>query len=106
MQAYLARIDEVNVRGAALRAITEINPTALSQAALLDVEREQGKVRGLLHGIPILLKDNIATRVEDGMNTTAGSYALLRSVVPKDATVARKLREVGQFFSLHRGSLK
>lgn len=98
-QAYLARIDEVNHRGAALHAVSEINPTALSQAALLDGERERGHVRGPLHGIPILLKDNIATRVEDGMNTTAGSYALLRSVVPRDATVTRKLREVSCFHS-------
>jgi amidase len=71
-----------------------MNPTALAQAADLDMQRSQGKKIGPLHGIPILVKDNIATRFEDGMNTTAGSYALLNSVVPGDATVTAKLRQV------------
>ncbi|KAG8720613.1 hypothetical protein FRC08_018686 [Ceratobasidium sp. 394] len=93
--AYLARINEVDVNGAKLRAILEINPHALEQAADLDFERRTKGKRSLLHGIPILVKDNIATRASDGMNTTAGSYALLGSVVPGDATVVAKLRKAG-----------
>ncbi|KAG1872991.1 amidase signature domain-containing protein [Suillus subalutaceus] len=95
IKAYLARIDEVNLKGAALHAVIETNPNALSQAARLDAERESKGSRGPLHGIPLLLKDNIATLHEEGMNTTAGSYALLGSVVPRDAFVAAKLREAG-----------
>jgi amidase len=59
----------------------------------LDVERAQGKIRGPLHGIPFIVKDNIATK--DRMETTAGSWALLGSVVPRDAFVVRRLREAG-----------
>ena len=70
-----------------------MNPDALQTAALLDSERSQGIVRSALHGIPILLKDNIATF--DQMNTTAGSYALLGATVPRDATIASKLRAAG-----------
>ncbi|KAG2347190.1 amidase signature enzyme [Suillus weaverae] len=95
VKAYLARIDEVNLKGAALHAVIETNPNALSQAAKLDTERKSKGSRGPLHGIPLLLKDNIATLHEEGMNTTAGSYALLGSVVPRDAFVAAKLREAG-----------
>ncbi|KAG8697196.1 hypothetical protein FRC08_006679 [Ceratobasidium sp. 394] len=93
--AYLARINEVDVNGAKLRAVLEINPHALEQAAELDFERRTKGKRSLLHGIPILVKDNIATRASDGMNTTAGSYALLGSIVPGDATVVAKLRKAG-----------
>ncbi|KAJ6616359.1 amidase signature domain-containing protein [Mycena sp. CBHHK59/15] len=92
VEAYFSRINEVN---AELHAVIETNPTALTQAADLDAQRRQGKKLGPLHGIPILVKDNIATRLEDGMNTTAGSYALLNSVVPGDATVSAKLRQAG-----------
>ncbi|KAK6992537.1 amidase signature domain-containing protein [Favolaschia claudopus] len=92
VNAYFARINEVN---AELHAVIETSPTALKQAVDLDSQRKQGKKIGPLHGIPILVKDNIATRVEDGMNTTAGSYALLNSVVPGDATTAAKLRKAG-----------
>ncbi|TFK78316.1 amidase signature enzyme [Polyporus arcularius HHB13444] len=95
VQAYLARIEEVNLKGPALRAVIETNPSALQQAAELDNERRTSGPRGLLHGIPILLKDNIATLHSEGMNTTAGSYALLHSVVPRDAHVAAKLRDAG-----------
>jgi len=98
VKAYFARINEVNLQGAELRAVLEFNPSALAQAATLDQERKLGVTRGPLHGIPFLLKDNIATRVEDGMNTTAGSFALLKSVVPGDATVAAKLRSAGAIF--------
>ncbi|KAG8733469.1 hypothetical protein FRC11_006017 [Ceratobasidium sp. 423] len=92
VKAYLARIDEVNLKGVNLRAVIETNPQAIQQAALLDKERKRGKKRSPLHGIPILLKDNIAT---EGMNTTAGSYALLGSISSGDATVTAKLRKAG-----------
>ena len=95
MKAYLARIDEVNLKGPTLRAIIEISPTALEAAKTADTLRNEGKVLSILHGIPILLKDNIATRLEDGMNTTAGSFALLGSIPPGDATVVKKLRDAG-----------
>ncbi|KAG8705122.1 hypothetical protein FRC09_003128, partial [Ceratobasidium sp. 395] len=95
VKAYLARIDEVNLKGAKLHAIIETNPSALSQAAALDDERKKSGKRSPLHGIPILLKDNIATLASEGMNTTAGSFALLKLVVPGDATVAAKLRKAG-----------
>lgn len=111
-KAYLARIEEVNLQGPTLRAVIETNPSALTQAADLDAERATNGPRGPLHGIPILLKDNIATLHSEGrhipstrlseltkhvagMNTTAGSFALLGSVVPRDATVAAKLRAAG-----------
>jgi Asp-tRNA(Asn)/Glu-tRNA(Gln) amidotransferase A subunit family amidase len=66
LKAYFARIDEVNLQGPVLRAVLEINPSALEQAAVLDAERKVHGPRGPLHGIPILLKDNIATRISDG----------------------------------------
>ena len=90
---YLQRIEEIDDRGPTLRSVIETNPDALEIAAERDREREAGQVRGPLHGIPILLKDNIATH--DGMTTTAGSYALEGSVPPEDSSVARKLREAG-----------
>ncbi|KAI0357737.1 amidase signature enzyme [Trametes cingulata] len=95
VKAYFARIDEVNLQGATLRAVIETNPSALRQAAELDLERRLIGPRGPLHGIPILLKDNIATLHSEGMNTTAGSFALLGSVVPRDAHVAARLRAAG-----------
>ncbi|CAE6470951.1 unnamed protein product [Rhizoctonia solani] len=95
VKAYFARIDEVNLKGPQLRAVIETNPQALTQAAELDAERNKTGKRSPLHGIPILLKDNIATLASEGMNTTAGSYALLKSIVPGDATVAAKLRAAG-----------
>ncbi|KAH7930964.1 amidase signature enzyme [Leucogyrophana mollusca] len=98
VKAYLARIEEVNLEGPALHAVIETNPKALTQAAALDLERQEKGSRGPLHGIPILLKDNIATLHEEGMNTTAGSHALLGSVVPRDAFVAAKLRAAGAIF--------
>ncbi|KAF8878104.1 amidase signature enzyme [Infundibulicybe gibba] len=95
IQAYFARIDEVNLKGPALRAVIETNPSALSQAAALDNERKRSGKRSLLHGIPVLLKDNIATVASEGMNTTAGSFSLLGSVVPDDAGVVKRLRKAG-----------
>lgn len=89
-QAYILRIEETN---SILNAITEINPEALSIAATLDAERADGAIRSPLHGVPMLIKNNIATN--DQMNNTAGSYSLLGAKVPRDATVAAKLREAG-----------
>jgi len=89
-KAYILRIKETNP---VLRAVTEINPDALSIAAALDVERANGTIRSALHGIPMLIKNNIATN--DQMNNTAGSYSLLGAKVPRDATVASKLRKAG-----------
>ena len=65
-QAYFARIEEVNLQGPTLRAVIEMNPSALAQARALDVERRLFGPRGPLHGIPILLKDNIATLHSEG----------------------------------------
>jgi amidase len=65
-KAYLARIDEVNINGAGLRAVLETNPKAIAQAAELDLERKNNGSRGPLHGIPILVKDNIATSHSEG----------------------------------------
>jgi len=90
---YLGRIEEIDRRGPTLRSVIEVNPDAMEIAAERDREREEGNVRGCLHGIPILLKDNIATH--DGMTTTAGSYALEGSVPLEDSGVARALREAG-----------
>jgi amidase len=74
--------------------VVELNPDALSIAATLDAERANGTIRSALHGIPMLIKDNIATG-DDQMNNTAGSYALLGAKVPRDAAVATKLRDAG-----------
>jgi amidase len=92
-QQYLDRIHALDRTGPTLRSVIEINPDALSIADALDRERKAGKVRGPLHGIPILVKDNIGTA--DRMTTTAGSYALAGSIPPEDATVAAKLRAAG-----------
>ncbi|KAG9127791.1 hypothetical protein FRC07_009178 [Ceratobasidium sp. 392] len=93
--AYLKRIEEVNFNGAKLRSVVETNQHALEQAVALDVERKLKGKRSPLHGIPILVKDNISTLAAEGMNTTAGSYALVGSIVPGDAFVITKLREAG-----------
>src|SRR5205814_6718519 len=73
-QKYLARIDAIDRQGPMLHSVIELNPDALSIADTLDGERREGRVRGRLHGISILIKDNIATG--DRMLTTAGSFAL------------------------------
>ncbi|MGZ4820046.1 MAG: amidase [Terriglobales bacterium] len=90
-EGYLARIDALDKRGPAVNAVIEINKDALQIADALDKDR--GKPRGPLHGIPVLIKDNIGTH--DRMMTTAGSLALLGSTPPKDSTVAAKLRAAG-----------
>ncbi|KAF8212983.1 amidase signature domain-containing protein [Mycena galopus ATCC 62051] len=95
VQAYFARIKEVNIKGPGLRAVIELNPSALKVAALLDLERKYTGKRSELHGIPILLKDNFATIGAEGMNTTAGSFSLLGSIVSEDAGVVKKLRKAG-----------
>lgn len=92
-EQYLRRIDELDRRGPALRSVIEVNPEALAVADRLDAERRAGTVRGPLHGIPVLIKDNIATG--DRMRTTAGSLALASVSAPRDAFVARRLREAG-----------
>lgn len=90
---YLARIDAIDKHGPAINSVIEVNPDAISIAKALDKERKQRHVRGPLHGIPVLIKDNIDTA--DRMMTTAGSLALVGSRPPKDSMVAQKLREAG-----------
>jgi amidase len=90
---YLARIQAIDKSGPRINAVIEINPEALSIAAALDAERKLKGPRGPLHGIPVLLKDNIATA--DRMQTTAGSLALVGAKAPRDSFVAARLREAG-----------
>jgi amidase len=92
-EKYLARIEEIDKHGPMLNSVIEVNPDALAIASALDKEREENKVRGPLHGIPVLIKDNIDTA--DRMQTTAGSLALLGFKPIKDSFVAQKLREAG-----------
>ena len=90
-EKYLARIDAIDKR--TINSVIEVNPEALAIAEQLDRERQAKGPRGPLHGIPVLIKDNIGTH--DRMMTTAGSLALKGSVPPRDAFVAQKLREAG-----------
>src|SRR5438093_2900804 len=92
-EAYLARIEQLDQQGPALHSILETNPDALAIADELDRERRAKGPRGPLHGIPVLLKDNLDTA--DRMTTTAGSLALEGSVAAQDSTVAKRLREAG-----------
>jgi amidase len=92
-QLYLQRIEALNLQGPKLRAILEVNPDALEIAESLDKERKEKGSRGPLHGIPIVLKDNVDTH--DRMTTTAGSLALEGSIPSQDSFVAAKLREAG-----------
>lgn len=92
-EAYLNRIASFDRQGPSLRSVIETNPDALDIAEQLDREREAGSVRGPLHGIPILVKDNVDTA--DRMTTTAGSYALEGSIPSQDSFVAERLREAG-----------
>ena len=92
-QAYLDRIEALDGKGPALRSVIETNPDALAIADGLDAERKTKGPRGPLHGIPILLKDNLDTA--DRMTTTAGSRALTGSIPPRDSFVAQRLREAG-----------
>jgi amidase len=90
---YLARIEALDRAGPALRSVLEVNPDADAIAAKLDEERRTKGPRGPLHGIPVLLKDNLDTG--DRMQTTAGSLALVGSPAPRDAAVVARLREAG-----------
>jgi len=92
-EQYVARIDAIDRGGPALRSVLELNPDALAIADRLDAERRSRGPRGPLHGIPILLKDNIATA--DRMMTTAGSLALAGARPSKDAFIVERLREAG-----------
>ena len=93
VEQYLERIAAMDRRGPALRSVIETNPDALALADELDRERTSGSARGPLHGIPVLLKDNIDTA--DRMTTTAGSLALEGSTPPRDSFVAERLRAAG-----------
>jgi amidase len=92
-ESYLARIDAIDRRGPALTSVIEVNPDALATAEALDAERKAKGERGPLHGIPVLIKDNIATK--DRMMTTAGSLALVGATTPRDSFVAAQLRRAG-----------
>ncbi|HEY0800581.1 MAG TPA: amidase [Steroidobacteraceae bacterium] len=91
--AYLHRIARFDQHGPEYRSVLALNPNALKDARALDSERKSGKLRGPLHGIPIIVKDNIETR--DPLATTAGSYALARSFRPADAPLVARLRSAG-----------
>src|SRR6266581_3535770 len=92
-QAYLDRIAALDRQGPTLRAVLETNPDALATADALDGERRRGKVRGPLHGIPVIVKDNIDTH--DKMQTTAGSLALEGNFAVRDASIVERLRTAG-----------
>jgi amidase len=92
-ELYLERIQEVDKSGPYINSVIELNPDALEIADTLDVERKAGRTRGALHGIPILIKDNIDTN--DRMQTTAGSLALEDHIAAKDAFIVRQLRKAG-----------
>ncbi len=92
-RAYLARIAAMDRKGPTLRSVIALNPDALAQAKALDAERKAGRVRGPLHGVPVLIKDNIETA--DAMPTTAGSLALKANLTRRDAPVVARLRAAG-----------
>src|SRR5690606_2439124 len=92
-EAYLARIAAVDRSGPRLNSVIEVNPDALAMAEACDRERTAGRVRGPLHGVPVLIKDNIDTA--DRMKTTAGSLALVDARPPRDAFIVERLREAG-----------
>ncbi len=92
-EMYLQRIEAIDKSGPALNSVIEINPDAVAIADSLDSERRAGKFRGPLHGIPVLIKDNINTA--DKMMTTAGAMALEGNIASADAFIVKKLREAG-----------
>jgi len=93
VEQSLDRIHAVDSNGPTLQSVLSINPEARDIAKAMDAERAEGKVRGPLHGIPILLKDNIETK--DDLPTTAGSWALIDNKNGRDAPLAAKLRDSG-----------
>jgi amidase len=93
VESYLERIDAIDKNGPKVNSVIETNPDALTIATSLDDERRHGKTRGPLHGIPILIKDNIDTH--DRMQTTSGSLALEGHIAPRDAFIVKKLRSAG-----------
>jgi amidase len=93
VRAYLARIEAIDRAGPTLRSVIAINPLALDDARRLDAERRAGHVRGPLHGVPVLIKDNIESN--DGTATTAGSLALAANVTLRDAPLVRRLKDAG-----------
>ncbi|MBS1818407.1 MAG: amidase [Acidobacteria bacterium] len=93
VEQYVARIEAIDRKGPALNSVIELNPDALAIADRLDQERKAGHVRGPLHGIPIVVKDNIATG--DRMRTSAGSLALADARAPHDAFLIERLRAAG-----------
>jgi amidase len=92
-EKYLARIEVIDRQGPALRSVIELNPDALAIADALDIEQKEKGVRGPLHGIPLLIKDNIDTA--DRMATTAGSLAMVGAKPPKDSFLVQQLRNAG-----------
>jgi len=92
-ELYLQRIEEIDKDGPFINSIIELNPDVLDIASKLDEQRKGGKVRGPMHGIPVLLKDNIDTN--DKMQTTAGSLALEGNIALKDAFIVKQLRKAG-----------
>src|SRR5574341_2184441 len=92
-EGYLERIARLDKHGPTLNAVIELNPDALAIAEARDRDRQAGKIRGPLHGIPVLIKDNIDTHYH--MQTTAGSLALEGSIPPRDAFIVKRLRAAG-----------
>ncbi len=92
-EAYLERINELDKNGPAVNSVLELNPQAREIAAELDRERTDGKIRGPLHGMPVLIKGNIDTA--DRMSTTAGSLALAGTISQADAPIVKRMREAG-----------
>ena len=92
-ESYLGRIESVDKSGPAINSVIEVNPDAVGIADERDAERKAGRVRGPLHGIPVLIKDNIDTA--DRMRTSAGSLALGSSIAARDAFIVTRLREAG-----------
>lgn len=93
VQLYLKRIDTIDKNGPQLNSVIEVNPDAVAIAVAMDKEMKAGKSRGPLHGIPVLIKDNIDTA--DKMQTTAGSLAMEGNIASNDAFVVKQLRAAG-----------
>jgi len=92
-ELYLSRIEAIDNKGPKINSVAEVNPDALAIADQMDAERKAGKVRSMMHGIPVMIKDNIDTA--DQMMTTAGALALAGNYAKQDAFVVKKLREAG-----------